>query len=335
MSPYVVPDHVLERNLSTSLTPTFWGTLTIVSFDSLDSDSPQLKSSVIHENPLPAQPFALSEELENTSTPLSKSIDLPAAQHKHLYFDDGSITFRVQNTLYRLHRSLLCRGSTKFENVLSQLSAQQESTTSPTIPLDDVKAVDFDAFLSIIYPQNYDTVDKRTFEQWSAILDLSTRWGFTSIRDLAIRCTKHPNPLDRLILARKHAVEEWTLPALLELCERPKPLSLEEARLMDFEDVVLVGSVRQAVRSSVLTVNGTGVGNCIRAWKGEEPCSSVPDTPKNAVQIHLPQSDTPPPQMSTGRPIFNTGSVSAQPTRAGDDDWGTSGGLKKKNMKRR
>jgi hypothetical protein len=98
MSPYVVPDHVLERNLPTSLTPTFWGALTIVSFDSLDADSSQLESGVIHENPLPtgAHLSASSKEPENTSTPLSKSIDFPAIQHRRLYFEDGSVTFRVR-----------------------------------------------------------------------------------------------------------------------------------------------------------------------------------------------------------------------------------------------
>jgi hypothetical protein len=99
MSPYVVPDHVLEQNLSTSLTPTFWGALTIVSFDSLaldSDDSPQLESSVIHDDPHPAQPSASSKEPESTSTPLAKSIDLPAVPHSGLYFDDGSITFRVR-----------------------------------------------------------------------------------------------------------------------------------------------------------------------------------------------------------------------------------------------
>lgn len=95
MSPYVVPDHVLEHNLSTSLTPTFWGTLTVISFDSLDSDSPQLESSLIRDNPLPAQLSASPKEPENTSTPLSKPIEL-VIQHKRLYFDDGSITFRVR-----------------------------------------------------------------------------------------------------------------------------------------------------------------------------------------------------------------------------------------------
>ena len=33
MSPYVVPDHVLERKFPTALTPTFWTGLTIVPFD--------------------------------------------------------------------------------------------------------------------------------------------------------------------------------------------------------------------------------------------------------------------------------------------------------------
>jgi hypothetical protein len=105
---------------------------------------------------------------------------------------------------------------------------------------------------------------------------------------------KPPNPLDRLLLARKHAVEQWILPALSELCERPEQLSLEEARLMDFEDVVLVGSVRQAVRSSTLAVGGTGIGDCIRAWKIGEPWSSVSD-PDN---LHGLQGDTPSPKPS-------------------------------------
>jgi hypothetical protein len=94
MSPYVVPDHVLERNLPASLTPTFWGSLTIVSFDSLDADSPQ--SSVIPENHLDAQLSTSPKGSENAITPLSKLVDLPAIPHPYLYFDDGSITFRVR-----------------------------------------------------------------------------------------------------------------------------------------------------------------------------------------------------------------------------------------------
>jgi hypothetical protein len=94
MSPYVVPDHVLERNLPTSLTPTFWGALTIVSFDSLDTDSPQ--SSAILENHLVAQLPTSSKVSENTNTPLFEPVNLPAVRHHRLYFDDGNITFCVR-----------------------------------------------------------------------------------------------------------------------------------------------------------------------------------------------------------------------------------------------
>jgi hypothetical protein len=94
MSPYVVPDHVLERILPTPLTPTFWGDLTIVSFDALDS--PQ--SSVIPENPAPAQLSAPSEESWewDTSMPPSKPADHPGVPHHRLFFNDGNITFRVR-----------------------------------------------------------------------------------------------------------------------------------------------------------------------------------------------------------------------------------------------
>ena len=123
--------------------------------------------------------------------------------------------------------------------------------------------------------RNYNTLERHTFEHWSAILDLSTRWGFTSIRDLAIRCIRPPDPLKKLLLARKNNIDRWIQPALLELCQRPQPLSLEEARLMDFEDVILVGSVRQTARLSTLTVGSTGIKNCIQAWQSREPWSSV------------------------------------------------------------
>ena len=45
---------------------------------------------------------------------------------------------------------------------MEQETSGSEST-SPTIPLDDVKAVDFDAFLSIIYPQYVDPIRQQAY----------------------------------------------------------------------------------------------------------------------------------------------------------------------------
>jgi hypothetical protein len=170
----------------------------------------------------------------------------------------------------------------------------------------------------VLILRDYNTLESRTFEEWSAILDLSTRWGFTSIRDLAIRCIR-PDPLKKLLLARKYNIDTWIQPALLELCLRPQPLSLEEARLMDFEDAILVGSVRQTTRTSTLTVGGTGIMNCIQAWQNREPWNtSLATTPQASPGLYPV-------------PLGGPAAACAQPmaTEPGDY-WGASIGKSKK-----
>jgi hypothetical protein len=116
MSPYVVPDHVLERNLPTSLTPTFWGTLTIVPFDSLDTDSDSPQSTVVPENHLFAQLSTSSKGSEFTFTPPFKPVNLPAVPHPRLYFDDGNITFRVRLCASRSWYLLIWRYLHRFRD---------------------------------------------------------------------------------------------------------------------------------------------------------------------------------------------------------------------------
>ena len=92
MSPYMVPDHVLERKFPTALTPTFGAGLTIVPFNTLHST----QSKVIPEDNVPAQPSASSEESVNTSTPPSRLAILPHMRHNRFFFDDGNVTFLVR-----------------------------------------------------------------------------------------------------------------------------------------------------------------------------------------------------------------------------------------------
>jgi len=75
------------------------------------------------------------------------------------------------------------------------------------------------------------------------------------MRKLALGSIKPPTPHDRLILARTYSVDDWVVPALSALCERTTPLSLSEARQMSIEDVVLVSTVREDIRSHALQVD--------------------------------------------------------------------------------
>ena len=98
-----------------------------------------------------------------------------------------------------------------------------------------------------------------SYEQWKSVLNLSTLWGFASLRKLALKSIKPPTPHDQLALARTYSVDQWVLPALTELCLRTLPLSLDEAREMSMEDVVLVAKMREEIRGGALRVDAANI----------------------------------------------------------------------------
>jgi hypothetical protein len=104
-----------------------------------------------------------------------------------------------------------------------------------------------------------------SYEQWKSVLRLSTLWDFASLRKLALRSISPPTPFDQLLLARAYSVDHWILPALSALCERTVPLSLNEARQMSIEDVVLVNTVREDIRHHALQVDSFEIPHCIEA----------------------------------------------------------------------
>jgi hypothetical protein len=104
-----------------------------------------------------------------------------------------------------------------------------------------------------------------SYEEWKSVLDLAMCWDFISIRRLALKNIRPPTPHDQLILARTYSVDHWVVPALSALCERETPLSLEEARQMDIEDVVLVATVREDIRSRNLQVDAAEIPRRVEA----------------------------------------------------------------------
>jgi len=106
-----------------------------------------------------------------------------------------------------------------------------------------------------------------SYEEWKSVLYLSTRWSFASIRKLVLRSIEPPTPHDRLLLARAYSVDEWAVPALSALCKRMTPLTLSEARQMRIEDVVLVSTVREDIRSHTPRVDAAEIPLRVEAWQ--------------------------------------------------------------------
>jgi len=170
----------------------------------------------------------------------------PFQRHDIYFFKDGNITFLVDGTLYCVHRYFFSRDSAYFSFKFSQLDIRDHEPLRTVVSLSDTERKDFDALLSVLYPENFDE-HSLSYEQWRSVLHLSTRWGFASLRKLALRSVKPPTPCDQLLLARTYGVDHWVLPALSALCERTIPINLQEARQMSVEDIVLVATVREDI----------------------------------------------------------------------------------------
>jgi hypothetical protein len=81
------------------------------------------------------------------------------------------------------------------------------------------------------------------------VLHLSTRWDFTSIRKLALNNIQPRTPHDRLLLARSVSVDHW----------------------VDIEDMVLVATVRENIRTHVLQVDASEIPHRVEAAQTEKP----------------------------------------------------------------
>ncbi|KZP33840.1 hypothetical protein FIBSPDRAFT_678875, partial [Athelia psychrophila] len=112
--------------------------------------------------------------------------------------------------------------------------------------LEDITVSHFDNFLSILYPYEYGLFTASTVEEWTAILSLADRWGFKSIRALAVKkLGPIASEIDYIVLGRKYGVDKWLSDAYEAVCRRDMPLTLEEGRRLGVDDVIRINNIRQ------------------------------------------------------------------------------------------
>ncbi|KAF8271192.1 hypothetical protein EI94DRAFT_1721091 [Lactarius quietus] len=75
------------------------------------------------------------------------------SRHGKYFFEDGNITFLVNGFLYCVHRYLFSRDSEYFSTRLAQLGVRAHEALSTIVLLPDVECEDFEAFLSVLYPE--------------------------------------------------------------------------------------------------------------------------------------------------------------------------------------
>jgi hypothetical protein len=90
-----------------------------------------------------------------------------------------------------------------------------------------------------------------TWQQWASVLKLSTMWGFHAVRQKAITniASSAIDPVDKIILSKKHDVSAWLVPTLNQLAQREQPLIIEDAQRLSqvagWEFSLQLGHVRE------------------------------------------------------------------------------------------
>ena len=89
--------------------------------------------------------------------------------------------------------------------------------------------------------------------EWAAVLKLSTTWGFAAVRAAAIsKLSQMPlDPIEKVILAKQHNIEDWLTPALNELAQRQASLDMRDAARLEpvvgLEFILKLAQVRESI----------------------------------------------------------------------------------------
>lgn len=76
-----------------------------------------------------------------------------------------------------------------------------------------------------------------------------TDFDLTTVRNLAIRrLSAIASPVDKLVEAPHSNVDEWIIPSFVELCMRPKLLTLEEGVRLGARNLHFIASVREEIK---------------------------------------------------------------------------------------
>ncbi|EPT02416.1 hypothetical protein FOMPIDRAFT_1118244 [Fomitopsis schrenkii] len=176
---------------------------------------------------------------------------LQVQRHERFYFDDGNVVFRVEDTLFNVHRYFFKRDSLVFRDMLSSPSAVPGEGLSETDPivLEGVRSADFANLLSCFYPSTLRKGELSDFAALNLVLDLALKWEFDTVRDfIAQEIERKCGLAEQITTARRLGMRDWCWAACEKMCCRRGPVTLEEAEILGIVDTVRIARVRERLR---------------------------------------------------------------------------------------
>ncbi|KAG6893515.1 hypothetical protein C0992_009699, partial [Termitomyces sp. T32_za158] len=176
-------------------------------------------------------------------------------RHPDYYLSGGDVHFVAENQLFRVHRYFFERESSVFRDKIrlppTPGLCAGSCESQPVAIILDVTAAEFEKLLGVFYNSKYSLFDW-TVEDWTTILELSQKWDFGEVRNLAIReLEKLTIPLiERITLYQRFKVDrDLLIPLYGILCRRPEALNEEESEAIGMKTTVLIFRVREQLRA--------------------------------------------------------------------------------------
>jgi len=169
-------------------------------------------------------------------------------KHERYYIQDGNVVFRVEDTLYRIHRSFLIRDSTYFSEMFNTLplpaeeeSAEGSSDENP-INMKGQDKAEFECFLSFYYSNHWNQMFKPIKSaEVLTLLKFADKWSFDKPRRAALSwLSKNGTAAERIAVGQLYedVRKDFIIPALKELAVRNTPLSTAEGELLGMHYVL-------------------------------------------------------------------------------------------------
>ncbi|CAE6450670.1 unnamed protein product [Rhizoctonia solani] len=210
----------------------------------------------------------------NTNSPVSSAsraakanandrapINNPAATKRHskFYFDNTLIVIQVEDTLFNVHKYQLLKSETFSDmfNMPKEDNEEPEEGSCPEHPIvmEGVSAADFEALMTVLYARtsigfpSYFTTHQPTPEASLIVpaFRLANMWNFSDLRAYLLPLAETAlGDVDKIVFAREFDIQSWLVPAHKNLCERPEPITTEEARRLGIDRWTPVSNIQSS-----------------------------------------------------------------------------------------
>ncbi|KAF9239120.1 hypothetical protein BU15DRAFT_62137 [Melanogaster broomeanus] len=184
----------------------------------------------------------------------------------HGRFYMTTVTFLVEDCLFRVPREPFESQSPVFRDMfllpVGEEGEEEGLNDSKPIRLEGVKLGDFEQLMKALFPGSLGQGQLPDGSaQWTSVLELATLWEFGVIRKKAIEALEALpiTPVDRIALATQYDIEDWMIPSINAMAQRPEPIGVEDVQRLGLDVALKIASVRERVSLRTVVVNGRAI----------------------------------------------------------------------------